>query len=208
MIRSMPAIATLLLFIGAARAATVQQKPYQYSYGLVHDATVGSHFMICDDTPRTPPVRKLVPPSLALRFGTGKPRTVGGPAAASEEPQPLSGNGRETSLDRTVLFDFDSARIRDHRELARVSGLLNATPSVRGVTVEGFTCDIGSKPHNDRLAIRRAEAVAALLKGKGVAVLETRGTGKCCYVPGTRNLSRRAEVKVVRAQGKDPKNAE
>ena len=67
----------------------------------------------------------------------------------------------------------------------------------------GYTCDLGSKAHNDVLAIKRAEAVAAYLRKAGLHAIWVAGTGKCCYAtkdPGKRYLNRRAEVTISKRE--------
>jgi len=104
-------------------------------------------------------------------------------------------------LEKTVLFDFDSARVEDGRGMSLFAGSLKTDPSVTGIRIRGFTCDLGTKAWNDRLAMRRAVSVGSLLGKAGLQVDEVSGEGKCCYVPGERKLSRRVEISVMRSQG-------
>jgi outer membrane protein OmpA-like peptidoglycan-associated protein len=104
---------------------------------------------------------------------------------------------------KTIHFAFDSSEVRDRQALALLARTLRSDPALIGVRVKGFTCDLGSKPHNDRLALRRAEAVAEILGEEGFRVVEIGGEGKCCYAPGERRNSRRAEISVLHPPGKD-----
>jgi outer membrane protein OmpA-like peptidoglycan-associated protein len=61
-------------------------------------------------------------------------------------------------------------------------------------TVEGFTCDIGSKARNDFLAKERAKSVAEYLEQNGVKVGKIEGKGKHNYISKNRELNRRVEV--------------
>ncbi len=61
----------------------------------------------------------------------------------------------------------------------------------------GYTCDLVSKSHNDRLALARAKAVAKVLEEKGMKPLTVSGEGKCCSVSEDRRLNRRAEIRCV-----------
>ena len=95
-----------------------------------------------------------------------------------------------------VRFALDSAEI-DERQIKR---LVAYARSHRGMKVKvfGYTCWLGGKKHNDRLAKRRAEVVAEVLKRYGVKVVGIYGRGKCCYVD-KRNPepNRRVEIVVV-----------
>jgi outer membrane protein OmpA-like peptidoglycan-associated protein len=65
------------------------------------------------------------------------------------------------------------------------------------VIVTGYTCDLGSQPANDRMALGRAKEVANLLTAAGYRVLDIKGVGKNQYVavnPEHRDQNRRVEV--------------
>ena len=83
----------------------------------------------------------------------------------------------------TVLFGLDSSALSD-AEKARLSSFvksLDAETKGGNLFVTGYTCDLGSKAHNDVLAIERAEAVETYLRKAGLHVMWVTGTGKCCY---------------------------
>lgn len=194
--------ATLLLAL-QSHASTVLQKCYGYRYESARDAADGRQFLICENQPRTFLVPGLSPPLITLRFETD-------PAKHSESPKETQ--VAETSsalpvpkitLEKTIHFAFDSSEVQDLQALALLARTLKSDPSFIGVRVNGFTCDLGSKAYNDRLALRRAEAVAEILGDEGFKVVEIAGEGKCWYVPGERRHSRRAEISVLRSPGKD-----
>jgi len=194
--------ATLFLAL-QSHAATVLQKSYGYRYESARDAADGRQFVICATQPRTALVPELSPPPIALRFDTD-------PAKPSESPKET--RVAETSsvlpvpeitLEKTIHFAFDSFEVRDRHSLGLLARTLKSDPALIGVRVKGFTCDLGSKSYNDRLALRRAEAVAEILGEEGFRVVEIAGEGKCCYVPGARRHSRRAEISALRTPGKD-----
>ena len=99
----------------------------------------------------------------------------------------------------TVLFGLDSSVLRD-AERARLSSFvksLGAETKDGNLFVTGYTCDLGSKAHNDVLAIKRAEAVEAYLRKAGLHATWVTGMGKCCYATkdqSKRHLNRRVEV--------------
>lgn len=63
------------------------------------------------------------------------------------------------------------------------------------IRVDGYTCKLGSKKHNDKLAVRRAKSVAAALKRHGINVTNITGEGVCCYVDNMHpEPNRRVEI--------------
>lgn len=132
---------------------------------------------------RKPPI-SAVPP-LRLRIEDLRPQLE-----VREEREPVF---------RTVYFDFDSAKLRES-EKAKLSDLKGR----RGrLSITGYTCDIGTREYNDRLAVRRAQAVRDYLEVDA----EVSGKGKCCYVSADRKKNRRVEISgyVIRT---DPSSSE
>lgn len=68
---------------------------------------------------------------------------------------------------------------------------------IESVEVRGFTCDLGSKKRNDRLALKRAEVVSGMLQEVGVSKekISMEGLGKCCYQTSPAQ-SRRVEITI------------
>ncbi len=95
--------------------------------------------------------------------------------------------------DMSVYFDFGSSRIKDEDRL-RIEDFAKNLTGKTGVLVKGYTCDIGAKKFNDRLAMDRARAVASILKKNGTTPVTVSGEGKCCYVSEDRALNRRVEI--------------
>lgn len=81
-----------------------------------------------------------------------------------------------------IRFDLDSAALTapSKRQLDEVAAALN-TPNLREyrVSVEGHTCNLGSREHNQALSEARAASVREYLASKGVdaARIQTRGWG-------------------------------
>ena len=110
---------------------------------------------------------------------------------------------RNASVDahpvHTVHFSFDSSEIR-RAERAAIDARI-AELGRHQVKVIGYTDAIGPLPYNQRLALRRAQAVAKLLASNGIApsIIEPEGRGRCCYVAPNdtaegRARNRRAEI--------------
>ena len=126
-------------------------------------------------------------------------------------PAPMPAQPQEEPLMVTarVHFDFDKHSIK--REyiplLNEVVKTLKENPNIR-VRIEGFTDDIGSKAYNDRLALRRAQAVRDYLVKAGIPAdrIEVAGFGKERYIadnttPIGRLTNRRAEFIVIQVPG-------
>lgn len=197
------AITVTLLLVMQSHASSVLQKSYAYRYESARDMTDDRQFVVCENRLRTPLVPELSPPPIAVRFGTDPAKPLESPKetqvaeASSSLPDP------KTTLEKIIHFAFDSSKVRDRQGVTLLARSLKSDPALIGVRVVGFTCDLGSKSHNDRLALRRAEAVAQILGDEGFKIVEIAGEGKCCYVPGERRHSRRAEISLLRSPGKD-----
>lgn len=87
----------------------------------------------------------------------------------------------ELNFDANALFDFDKATLRPMGQQA-LSSLSNALKSVtfRDAVVVGHTDSMGSDVYNDRLSLRRAEAVKAFLVSQGISAqrITTQGMGE------------------------------
>ena len=107
---------------------------------------------------------------------------------------------------RGVNFDFDKATIRPDAVsiLREAAKLLKDNPNVR-VSVEGHTDSIGSEAYNEKLSLRRAEAVKAFLAQEGIAAsrLTTRGFGESQPVASNDTADGRAQNRRVELKTQD-----
>ena len=103
----------------------------------------------------------------------------------------------------TVYFDLDKAVIKPGFKsmLDRLAERLKST--MEKVELDGYTCDLGPETHNDKLSLRRAEAVRAYLEAMGVPEerIRIKGFGEANpSVPNintdNRRLNRRVEIEV------------
>jgi outer membrane protein OmpA-like peptidoglycan-associated protein len=200
MARLIIAVTLTLFLVTDSRAASVFQKSYGYRYEIAKDTGSDREYVICAETRRSPLVPEPKPLPLAMRFG-GQATALPHHSTSVTIPAdtPYRSNIPAYRLEKTVLFGFNSARVEDGRGLSLLATTLKTDPSVTAIRIKGFTCDIGSKEYNDRLAMRRAMAVGSLLGREGLQIDEVSGAGKCCYVPGERRLSRRVEISVMRS---------
>jgi OOP family OmpA-OmpF porin len=113
---------------------------------------------------------------------------------------------------RTVYFNFNSSALTPaaKTKLAALAKALKSS-NVSSVKIVGFADEIGTPSYNLRLSEKRANAVAAYLRGKGVKVMgksEVRGLGEtaskseCGETKGKAQQAclwrdRRVEVEVV-----------
>ena len=81
----------------------------------------------------------------------------------------------------TFRFDFDKAELsaRNRELLARISGILLISKGY-GLTIFGYTDDVGSEDYNQQLSLRRAKAVQDYLVRSGIdpAIISVKGFGK------------------------------
>lgn len=106
------------------------------------------------------------------------------PQAATPAPAPVA----PKRCDFTVTLTIDQASSYNKATLSaaakkrideEVLPNLNKCTTIETVLVTGHTDRLGSQQYNQKLSEKRAEAVAAYLKGKGVkAQVETIGAGK------------------------------
>ena len=90
------------------------------------------------------------------------------------EPEPVQTNAvadmLEEELEKAIIyFDWDKAIpiLEPADILERIADVLKKHPEQK-IHVNGHTCKLGTKEYNQRLALRRAKAVAAKLKKLGV----------------------------------------
>jgi outer membrane protein OmpA-like peptidoglycan-associated protein len=104
--------------------------------------------------------------------------------------------------DSTFRFDFDNADLNSkNRELlSRVAGILLVSKGY-GLSVFGYTDDVGSEQYNQQLSERRAKAVEDYLIQAGIdpSIIRVKGYGKMSpHVAGTtasaRGQNRRVEI--------------
>ncbi len=115
--------------------------------------------------PARPPSRAEVsaaPPDAAAPAQDPTPEApIQAPAAPPAAPPPAPPSPRQVG---SVYFGFDSAD-PDPASLAAARRAAEACASA--VDLVGYACDVGDPAYNAGLALRRAERVAAVLRGDG-----------------------------------------
>jgi len=125
--------------------------------------------------------------------------------AAPPPPPPPAPTSEKVTFAAEALFDFDKSVVKPEGR-ARLDDLVG---KIKGITLEvviavGHTDAIGTDAYNQRLSVRRAEAVKAYLVSKGIPAnrIYTEGKGKRQPVADNRTAAgraknRRVEVEVV-----------
>ena len=102
------------------------------------------------------------------------------PAPVAVAPAPMVGSQKIT-FQADALFDFDKAVLKPEGK-SKLDDLASKIQSVNleVVVATGYTDKIGSDKYNDRLSLRRAQAVKAYLVSKGIEAnrVYTEGKGK------------------------------
>ena len=78
-------------------------------------------------------------------------------------------HGLLLNLQSELLFETDSAVLTDEAvtQLTQIGDILAKYAEDR-ITIEGHTDSRGTRPYNEALSLRRAEAVSRVLRGRGV----------------------------------------
>jgi outer membrane protein OmpA-like peptidoglycan-associated protein len=194
-----------MIFIGiflasAASASEVRQLPVDLGY----DEFVGGgkdvpFFSICDDCAGK---KRLLPGDhatafsvpLAVRFGPAA-APVPAPAKKVEMPPATAEKKTPCSGKRIVYFRLGHAEL-DAFEKDQLKEILPCLKEAGGkVVLSGYTCRLGSRDFNDRLARSRAASVAQFFEASGVRVKGQSGRGKTGYISEIDRLNRRVEIR-------------
>jgi OOP family OmpA-OmpF porin len=141
---------------------------------------------VCEPPP-PPPAAKPAPPP---------------PPAAKPAPKPVT---EKVTFAADVFFDFDKAVLKPEGK-AKLDDLVGKlkTTALEVIIAIGHTDSIGSKEYNQKLSVRRAEAVKAHLVSKGIEPnrIYTEGKGLTQPIADNRTAAgraknRRVEIEVV-----------
>jgi outer membrane protein OmpA-like peptidoglycan-associated protein len=220
--------AFLLVFLvfvpSMASAANIYPMRYTHVFdGIARDGAHRETFVVCEGVCVTAPSLVRAPKSLALSVrlsqdktgesvpGTtpaagmlAKAETSRKPASQEKSDLPLPAIQDLAPKRTSVLFAIDTFAL-DASQMAKLSSLVAVAHDRKdlSVSVEGFTCDLGSQAHNDALAKKRAETVALYLEKVGMRPTRVTGMGRCCYVTeeaDKRSLNRRVEITIDKGE--------
>lgn len=138
-----------------------------------------------------PPVVKPTAPAIAQPSAAQAPVAPVAPAAPKRCDFSVTlGSDQAFTFNKAALSSAAQQRI-ENEVLSKLAGC----SKVDIVMVTGHTDRLGSHPYNQKLSEKRADAVAAYLKSKGVtAQIDTLGAGKTQSVKGCDDKLPRAEL--------------
>jgi len=94
-----------------------------------------------------------------------------------------------------VFFPLNGSRI-SNPEKDQIKQFINCIKG-KEVKVTGYTCKIGGKIYNEKLAKARAHNVAEYLRQEGIAVREVIGKGQQGYISKLDFINRRVEIEQI-----------
>jgi OOP family OmpA-OmpF porin len=136
---------------------------------------------------------------------TAAPAPAPAPAVTPPAPAPQPPAATKVTYAADAFFDFDKAVLKPEGK-AKLDDLVG---KVKGINLEviiavGHTDSVGNDPYNQRLSVRRAEAVKAYLVSKGIEKnrVYTEGKGEKQPVADNKTAegrakNRRVEIEVV-----------
>ena len=186
------------LLVHSASATDIYQLPLPKNAAVI-TVPAGNQYALCDICPpltlmNENTVEQRQPTKMALRFSEQ-------PDIFPKTDMSVSGNEdrHESGPLLTVNFDLNSAQIKGG-EIQKIQGAVPSLRTKAPLKISGFTCDLGSKAHNDRLALQRAHTVKSILLRSGLRkddIASVEGKGKCCFAdtaPARHFVNRRVEI--------------
>jgi outer membrane protein OmpA-like peptidoglycan-associated protein len=113
-------------------------------------------------------------------------------AAANSTPSEEKASSYSSCKKNIVFFPLNGSQI-GNSERDQIKQFMNCIKGTE-VKVTGYTCKIGGKFYNDKLATERALNVAEHLRQEGVVVKEIIGKGQQEYISGVDHVNRRVEI--------------
>ena len=208
--RILSLIICLLMLPQNVRAAEIKPADIDYRYeGMVNSESLSHGFVIREqETKRVKlKIKSAIP--VAIKFSqtddtkseqATKLAAIENKSVAEDTrtEKPLSvpaipsGINHASCKKDIVFFPFDKFQVGDS-ERDQIKQFIDCIKG-REVKVTGYTCRIGSKSHNDKLARARAGSVAEYLRQEGAVVKEITGKGQQEYISGVEHINRRVEI--------------
>jgi OOP family OmpA-OmpF porin len=175
---------------------------WRTGYWTPADAVPGCDAPLCVEPERLENGKCVAPP----------PPPVAAPAPAAPAPAPAPApvpTSEKVSYSADAFFDFDKAVLKP----AGKASLDDLVSKLKDINLEviiavGHTDSVGTDEYNQKLSVRRAEAVKAYLQSKGVEAnrVYTEGKGEKQPVADNKTAAgraknRRVEIEVVGTRG-------
>ena len=179
-------------------ASEIRQRPFAYSFDAA-SAQSGDTFVVCSDCQDN---KLTILPAIAkLAVRRSDPMTIQPPATQPDvvTVTPRNELSEIKGLLGTVHFQLNSSR-HSQFEQGNLEKISRDIPAGNAVDVTGHTCTIGTDDYNKKLSFSRAEAVATVLKAKGVHIGTIEGKGKCCPASQDKQQNRRVEIIGIRKE--------
>ena len=176
---------------------------WRTGYWTPADAVPGCDAPLCVEPERLENGKCVAPPPPPV--ATPTPAT---PTAPTPVPVPVP-TSEKVSYSADAFFDFDKAVLKP----AGKASLDDLVSKLKGINLEviiavGHTDSVGTDAYNQKLSVRRAEAVKAYLQSKGVEAnrVYTEGKGEKQPVADNKTAAgraknRRVEIEVVGTRG-------
>jgi OmpA-OmpF porin, OOP family len=168
--------------------------------------TPATAYPTCDGALQPPP-----PPPPAPRVAPPPPPAAPPPAPAPKPPAPPpAAVSEKVTFATDTFFDFDKAVLKPESQ-AKLTDLVEKTKAVNleVIIAVGHTDAVGTSDYNQKLSVRRADAVKEFLVGKGIEKnrIYTEGKGEAQPVADNKTAegrakNRRVEVEVVGTRAK------
>ena len=202
--------AALVLGLGVS-SAYAQDKGYVIA-PVSDNVVVKDPFGLCWRTGYWTPAMATTEcdPDLVPKKAAPAPAPVAAPPAAAPAPAPAPKPAAKPVVEKVTMaaeanFDFDKAVLKPEGK-SRLDDLVGKLKAVNleVIIAIGHTDSIGSKAYNQKLSVRRANAVKAYLVSKGIEAnrIYTEGKGETQPVASNktkegRAKNRRVEIEVV-----------
>jgi OmpA-OmpF porin, OOP family len=176
---------------------------WRTGYWTPADAVPGCDLPLCVEPAKLENGKCVSPPPPVV---VEQPKPVTPPPVAP----PVVPSSEKVSFAADALFDFDKAVLKPEGK-AKLDDL---TSKLQGINLEviiavGHTDSVGTDAYNQKLSVRRAEAVKAYLQGKGIEAnrIYTEGKGEKQPVESNKTAAgraknRRVEIEVVGTRAK------
>ncbi|MFZ9677115.1 MAG: outer membrane protein OmpA [Quisquiliibacterium sp.] len=209
------------LLVAASFASAAGENPYVMSAGAITKTGSGLCLRAGHWTPAAAQSFKLPGQQFAIGCecdkdlmpkaactAPAKPAPAPAPKPAAPAPKPApkpAPTSQKVTFAADAFFDFDKSVVKPEGK-KKLDGLVG---QLSGVTLEviiavGHTDSVGSDAYNQKLSVRRAEAVKAYLVSKGIAAnrIYTEGKGEKQPVASNKTAAgraknRRVEIEVV-----------